>query len=347
MLRKIRPGSKAFIFVVGSVLVSVVMALSSYLSVHPAPPEGMISEAPVSGSGGGAEALPNCIRCAGSDCVIWLPEGAEFSREAVKGIKEGVFWLVLPANSTSFNSTLRENIIKETSSKIPGTSDNMAVTCSLEGYAGKECAIYEEMHVREKVSLHTRNGYFFNYLIRLPGGSSVIVSASCDGAEGIQKARELVKSIAFSVQRRDEQDSMIQEAIRREAMTGSVTGEDLLGLFDTADEEEKSLKAGLLSSENMLEIDGAYSFSRNAIGGDMIYVVWENESAFPEWLQVVCPSGEILSEDEELSGSDYKVFWVLSEEAASGWRLIGESSRLLGETCPQLMTYEEYEALQP
>jgi len=347
MLRKIRPGNRAFIIVVGAVIVSVIMALSSYLSVHSAPPEGMISEAPVSGSGGGSKALPNCIRCAGSDCVIWLPEGADFSRESVKGIKEGILWLVLPAESTSFDSTLRADIIKETSSKIPGTSDNMAVTCSLEGYAGKECAIYEEMHVREKVSLHTRNGYFFNYLIRLPGGSGVIVSTSCDGAEGVQKARELAKSIAFSVQRRDEQDSVIQEAIRREAMTGSVTGEDLLGLGGTADEEENSPEEDLRSSENLLEIDGEFSFSRDAESGDMIYVAWENKSASPKRLQVVCPSGEILSEDEELGGADYKVFWVLSEETASGWRLIGETSRLLGETCPQLMTYEEYEALHP
>ncbi len=371
MIEKLKPGSRAFILVLGAIILSVIMAMSSYFTPDIAPSYEMVTAAPQSGVGGYKEELPNCIRCGGTDCVIWLPTGAEVSKEVVKGTYGNVSWIVLTTENASIDDSIRNSILKETIANVPGTSKNVHLLCMEEGYAGRERAIYEEMHVREKVSLHTRNGYFFTYLIHTMNGTGVVVSTSCDGSKNVSEARELARSIAYSLQRNDEQEEEVKMAIFREAKTGSVTGDlseeetDMFYNFSnenlqppSAYEENLSEAGNFSEAGNLpeagnfpearnfsetgsLEINSGFSLLREVKCGEAIVISWENTRAVPTRLMIISPSEEILYPDEELGLTGTYVFWATKDEPSQGWILVGETERMLGNTYPSVKTQEE------
>lgn len=351
MADKVRPGKKAFYLIIAAVAVSVIMAVSSFLSPDAAPGMEMVTAAPRSGLGGGSDLLPNCVRCGGTDCVIWLPEGAEVSEESVRGLYDGISWAVLTTGETSFTDSLREEVIGAAISSVPGTGREARVTYSAEGYVGRETVRYEEMRVREKVSLRTRDGYFFTYLLRAENGAGIVISASCDGSAAVAGTRELLYSIASSFQRGDEQDASVREAILREAKTGSVTGELDENLLYETDEGGGSETDGVETvlpdetfggDDGLLVIDAPFEFAKKAKNGWVVVITWTNKSVSPTELYVETPSGEILSFDEGQSLDGTRVFFVTGDEEPSGWRLFGRTERQMGDTYPMLYSAEEY-----
>ncbi|MBR4606122.1 MAG: hypothetical protein IKO41_07835 [Lachnospiraceae bacterium] len=352
MSEKVRPGKKAFVLVVAAVALSVIMAVSSVLSPDLSPGREMVTAAPRSGIGGGSEQLPNCVRCGGTDCVIWLPQGADVAEDSVTGLADGISWAVLTTDAVAFDDELRKTVAAASVNDVPGTNATIRVTSSESGYVGRERVVYEEMRVREKVSLKTRDGFYFTYLLHAENGAGIVITASCDGSRDASRARDLLYAMAASFQRGDEQQLEVREAILREAKTGSVTGEidpDSLyetetnyaepeeGLEDPSGEDAASSDAGA-----WLEIDADFSVRKDAKKGSALVVTWANKTVSPDELYVVTPSGELLAFDEEQSLDGVRVFWVTGDEPADGWRIYGRTSRQMGETYPIMYSAEEY-----
>lgn len=351
MLGKLKPGSRAFILIVAAVAVAVIMALGSAVSPDAAAPQDMVTAAPRTGLGGGSELLPNCIRCGGTDCVVWLPEGADVTADCVSGSTNGIQWAVLTTTERTFTDEIRNSVMEAGVTGVPGTGSAARVTYSAEGYAGRESACYEEMRVREKVSLHTRNGYYFTYLLRTPNGTGVVVTASCDGSGGVDAARSLLYSIATSFQRGDEQDLEVRGAIWREATTGNVQGivseEDYdleeYGYDDGgADQDLDVVLFHEDDADGLLSIDAGFDLQKDVPKGGAVVVSWTNKTAAPAQLFLVSPSGAALSPDEEQSLDGSLTFWVTGEESARGWRMIGRTARQLGDAYPIAYSAEEY-----
>ena len=325
MAAKIKPGSKAFLFVAAAFAVSVLMALSSLSGTKAIPMEDMVTAAP-SGDFVMDELLPNCIRCGGTDSVLWLPMGVKVTEEGASGSVDGISYAVFLSDSFLFDDSLRENILASMLSFVPGTGRKSAVTGSSEGYLGREKARYEEMSMRGKVSLHTRSGYVFSYLLQTGSGEAVVITSSCEGTEDVPKARDLAKRIGLSFQRGTDQDEEVRRAVYDAAQAALASGEEA-----TAQEDGGEAVNYLLSLDQGGET------------GSVLVVTWKNASVRPGELAAVSPGTRVLPEEEEQAGRGRAVFYRTEAEDAGEWEIVGISKDELTGISGRILSRSEFE----
>lgn len=342
MTEKLKASRKALIVVISAIVLALVMAMSSRAFPESLPGREMVTASPRASEGEQSSDLTLCVRCAGTDCVIWLPSDASVSGDKIFGRKSGLTYLILSVVQDSFNDNLRERILGELYEPVAGSRRGVSVARSETGYLGLEKVGYEELLVRTKVSLRTQKNYIFAYLI--VNGSSdcdntcVVVAAERRGEA--DAARDLLIGMAGSYQRFGNQRREVQEVLFNEAVLGGDSQETLL--LEENSQSYESQKAA--TPEKELVIDSVISLGRQVQPGDVLVFMYENDFEDPTTLQVKSPSGTYL-DAREGNGGGFYAFDVTESDGAEGWHIEGSTKRELGIMVPMLLTAEEYEAM--
>ena len=273
--------------------------------------------------------LSMCVRCAGTDYVLWLPADAQVEEGCVKA-KLGGINIIATVSDKPLEEVLSDYIPQNLYFSVLGYEPKTDIISVEDGYFKLYPANYAVSVSEARVSVRVMTCYVLSYELKISDNKSVYIAVSSESKSTLDEAKKLLDVIASSLRKYEDTEPAVQDAVFSEL-------DKVRDKTDKKDDKEE-LRPNTRNGAHIINF--RHKVTKATEDGIMV-VMWENYTVEPVELTVFGLEGcELKRIKEECDGGFY--VYEVGKAPAGTYVFFGSTDEVLEDIYVDVYEAEDY-----